>query len=67
PRDNNFYLAINTAAKASLAPAALEAAFINPANWTWHDGTTGRRRTGLSDRCPGGARRRRLRPRVPRR
>ncbi|MDZ7304359.1 MAG: right-handed parallel beta-helix repeat-containing protein [candidate division KSB1 bacterium] len=41
PRDNNFYLAINTAAKASLAPAALEAAFINPANWTWHDGTTG--------------------------
>jgi len=41
PRDSNFYLAINTAAKASLAPAALEAAFINPANWTWHDGTTG--------------------------
>jgi Periplasmic copper-binding protein (NosD)/FlgD Ig-like domain len=41
PRDNNFYLAINQAAKASLAPAALEAAFINPANWTWHDGTTG--------------------------
>ncbi|MCK6558067.1 right-handed parallel beta-helix repeat-containing protein [bacterium] len=41
PRDNNFYLAINAAAQASLAPAALEAAFINPANWTWHDGTTG--------------------------
>lgn len=41
PRDNNYYLAINTAAQASLAPAALEAAFINPANWTWHDGTTG--------------------------
>ena len=41
PRDNNFYLAINLAAKPSLSPAALEAAFINPANWTWHDGTTG--------------------------
>ncbi len=41
PRDNNFYLAINTAAQASLTPAALEAAFIDPANWTWHDGTTG--------------------------
>jgi len=41
PRDNNFYLAVNTAAKASLPPADLEAAFINPANWTWHDGTTG--------------------------
>jgi len=41
PRDNHYYLAINTAAQASLAPAALEAAFINPANWTWHDGTTG--------------------------
>ena len=41
PRDSNFYLAVNTAAVASLPPAALEAAFINPANWTWHDGTTG--------------------------
>jgi hypothetical protein len=41
PRDNNFYLAVNTAAKPSLPPADLEAAFINPANWTWHDGTTG--------------------------
>jgi len=41
PRDSNFYLAVNTAAKASLPPADLEAAFINPANWTWHDGTTG--------------------------
>ena len=41
PRDNNFYLAVNTAAKASLPPADLEAAFINPPNWTWHDGTTG--------------------------
>jgi len=41
PRDSNFYLAVNTAAVASLPPADLEAAFINPANWTWHDGTTG--------------------------
>ncbi len=41
PRDNNFYLAVNTAAKASLPPSDLEAAFINPANWTWYDGTTG--------------------------
>ncbi len=41
PRDSNFYLAINTVAKPSMPPADLEAAFINPANWTWHDGTTG--------------------------
>lgn len=39
--DSAWYLAINTAAKPNLAPAALETAFINPANWTWHDGTTG--------------------------
>ena len=41
PTDSYFYLAINTAAKASLSPAALEAAFIDSSNWTWHDGTTG--------------------------
>jgi hypothetical protein len=41
PRDSGFYLAVNVAAQASLAPAALEAAFINPANWTWHDDSTG--------------------------
>jgi uncharacterized repeat protein (TIGR01451 family)/MYXO-CTERM domain-containing protein len=41
PRDTAFYLAVNTAAKASLPAAQLEAAFINPANWTWHDGNTG--------------------------
>ena len=41
PRDSSFYLAVNTAATASLPPADLEAAFINPTNWTWHDGTTG--------------------------
>ncbi|MCF8304055.1 MAG: right-handed parallel beta-helix repeat-containing protein, partial [Bacteroidales bacterium] len=41
PRDSDFYLAINTEAKSSLEPAQFEAAFINPANWNWHDGTTG--------------------------
>ena len=41
PRDSDFYLAVNVAAQASLAPAALEAAFINPANWTWHNDSTG--------------------------
>ncbi len=39
--DSAFYLAVNTVAKPSLPPGELEAAFINPANWTWHDGTTG--------------------------
>ena len=41
PRDSHLYLAVNTAAKPSLASAALEAAFINALNWAWHDGTTG--------------------------
>lgn len=41
PRDSNFYLAVNTAAKTSLPEDELEAAFINPDNWTWHDGSTG--------------------------
>jgi hypothetical protein len=41
PRDSAFYLAVNTEAKPSLPPADMEAAFINPANWTWHDGATG--------------------------
>ncbi len=39
--DSALLLAVNTAAQLSLAPAALEAAFIDPANWTWHDDTTG--------------------------
>ncbi len=39
--DSALLLAVNTAAQTSLAPAALEAAFIDPANWTWHDDTTG--------------------------
>ena len=39
--DSALLLAVNTAARLSLAPAALEAAFIDPANWTWHDDTTG--------------------------
>ena len=41
PRDTAFYLAVNTIARPSMAPATLEAAFINPANWTWNDDTTG--------------------------
>jgi len=39
--DSALLLAVNTVALPSLAPAALEAAFIDPANWTWHDDTTG--------------------------
>jgi len=39
--DSAVYLAVNTTAKPSLPSAQLEAAFIDPANWTWHDGTTG--------------------------
>jgi len=39
--DSAFYLAINTAARPSLPDVDLEAAFINPNNWTWHDGTIG--------------------------
>ena len=34
-------LAINTAVNPSLPPAELEAAFIDPDNWTWNDGSTG--------------------------
>ena len=40
PHDSGFYLAINSAA-ATLSPAELEAAFIDPANWSWHDGSIG--------------------------
>ncbi len=39
--DSALLLAVNTAARPSLAPAAPEAAFIDPTSWTWHDGTTG--------------------------
>jgi LPXTG-site transpeptidase (sortase) family protein len=35
------YLAINAAAAHAATPALAEAAFINPANWTWRDGSTG--------------------------
>jgi hypothetical protein len=35
------YLAINAAAAQAANPALAEAAFENPANWTWMDGTTG--------------------------
>jgi Ig-like domain-containing protein len=41
PRDSNFYLAVNSDAKMSLSQSELEAAFIDPDNWTWHDGSTG--------------------------
>lgn len=41
PRDSAFYLAVNTEARPSMAPADLEAAFIDSDNWTWHDGTVG--------------------------
>jgi hypothetical protein len=41
PRDTAFYLAVNVDARASLAPAAFETAFLDPANWTWHDDSTG--------------------------
>jgi hypothetical protein len=40
--DSGIYLAINLVAKPSQSPAALEANFTDPSNWTWHDGTTGR-------------------------
>ncbi len=39
--DSAFLLAVNTVAQPSLGPAAFEAAFIDPTNWTWHDATTG--------------------------
>lgn len=35
------YLAINAAAAQAATPALAEAAFENPANWKWMDGTTG--------------------------
>jgi hypothetical protein len=45
--DSGFYLAANAAAKPSLPPADLEAAFIAPDNWTWNDGATGLATTPL--------------------
>jgi LPXTG-site transpeptidase (sortase) family protein len=35
------YLAINAAAAQAATPALAEAAFLNPVNWTWQDGSTG--------------------------
>jgi LPXTG-site transpeptidase (sortase) family protein len=35
------YLAINAAAAQAATPTLAEAAFIDPANWTWSDGSTG--------------------------
>jgi hypothetical protein len=40
--DSGIYLAINLVAKPSQDLATLEANFIDPLNWTWHDGSTGR-------------------------
>jgi hypothetical protein len=40
--DSGIYLAVNTVAKPSQEPAVLETNFIDPGNWTWHDGSTGR-------------------------
>ena len=41
PDDDAFYLAVNTAVKASLSPSQRAAAFIDPDNWTWNDDTNG--------------------------
>ncbi len=39
--DLGAYLAINQAAAQASTPAGAEIAFLNPANWTWSDGSTG--------------------------
>jgi hypothetical protein len=41
PDDSRFFIAVNADVQASLTPAEREAAFIDPANWRWHDGTAG--------------------------
>jgi len=42
PGDNSgAYLAINQAFVEAGSPAAAEAAFLDPLNWSWHDGSTG--------------------------
>jgi LPXTG-site transpeptidase (sortase) family protein len=38
---SGVYLAINAEAAQAATPALAEAAFINPSNWTWQDGSTG--------------------------
>lgn len=35
------FMALNRAAAQAATPALAEAAFMNPINWTWRDGTTG--------------------------
>jgi len=47
PRDSDFYLAVNSKAKTSLPEDELEAAFIDPDNWSWHDGSTGYASTAI--------------------
>ena len=44
--DSGAFLAINQAAAQASTPAGAEAAFLDPANWTWSDGTTGIPNTG---------------------
>ncbi|MBI3158687.1 MAG: sortase [Chloroflexi bacterium] len=39
--DSGIYLAINPPAAQAATPAAAAAAFADPANWTWRDGSTG--------------------------
>lgn len=41
PRDQYFYLAVNTATLTSMSPVDFETAFLDMDNWTWHDDTTG--------------------------
>ena len=36
-----MYLAVNHAAAVAATPALAEAAFMDPSNWTWQDGSTG--------------------------
>jgi LPXTG-site transpeptidase (sortase) family protein len=40
--DSGIYLAVNTTALPSQAPATFEANFIDPNNWTWNNDTVGR-------------------------
>jgi len=39
--DSGAYLAINRAAAQASTPTAAESAFLDPANWTWSDNSTG--------------------------
>ena len=41
PDNQYLFLAVHSAAKASPRPSQFQAAFVNPDNWTRHDGTAG--------------------------